>query len=189
MAHQLNHLAAARAHHRLAKLHAAELRNGGAQAEGRAVRINVHACRRAGNGLHRLGGRPQRVLIGRQFHNIMGIQAQFPGRLLNGLARLVSHQFQHMLVCETLNTHSGGMLPPFPTSGNTDFHPERTLKTCLSFSLIHAAGSGGISFTPGKAFLSNRLNPLPAAKINVSMARTAGSRLFNAAAGEYCPEG
>ena len=123
MADQFNHFAAARAHYRLAELHAAELRNSGTQAESRSVRINVHAGSRTGNRLHRLRGRPQRIFIRRQFHNNMGIQAQFPGRLLNRLARLISHQLQHMLICETLNTHSGGMLPPFPVSGNTDFHP------------------------------------------------------------------
>ena len=123
MADQFNHFAAARVHYRLAELHAAELRNSGTQAESRSVRINVHAGSRTGNRLHRLRGRPQRIFIRRQFHNIMGIQAQFPGRLLNRLARLISHQLQHMLICETLNTHSGGMLPPFPVSGNTDFHP------------------------------------------------------------------
>ncbi|MEF2891715.1 MAG: hypothetical protein U0O39_02975, partial [Akkermansia sp.] len=53
----------------------------------------------------------------------------FPGRFLNRLARLISHQLKHMLVCETFNTHSGEMLLPFPFSGNTDFHPGNSLKS------------------------------------------------------------
>ena len=73
-----------------------------------AVGVEVGTLQSAVHRLQRLRGRPQRVLIGSEFDDLLLAQAEVAGQFLDRLAGFVDGQLQDVLMCGLPHAESLG---------------------------------------------------------------------------------